>query len=125
MLLGCMACSTPPSTPTSASGQPKAQPDAAATIHGCLEDFQTNRLEQVLERCDASVKAHPNQPGPRSDRALVHSLRGDRQRACADVDEGLKLLARLPSGNDDPLLRQELTVRQAACRQQRTIDASD
>lgn len=71
------------------------------------------------------MKAHPDQPGPRSDRALIYSLRGNHQRACADIEAGLKLLARLPSENEDPLLRQELTVRQTACRQQRTIDASD
>ena len=94
-------------------------------MSGCLEDFQTNHLDKVLERCNASVEAQPDQPGPRSDRALVHSLRGDTQRACADVAKALALLSQASSSQNDPFLRQELTVRQTACKQQRTIDPSD
>ena len=42
----------------------------------CLEDFASNRLSAVLERCNAMVGAMPGQPEPLRDRALVLTLNG-------------------------------------------------
>ena len=86
-----------------------------------MEQFNPERLDQVLERCNATVQAHPDAPGPLSERSLVHSLRGASRSACSDVKAAIALLN---DRSTDPLLQKELTVRQAACKQERTIDAS-
>ena len=90
-------------------------------MSSCLEQFNPERLDQVLERCNATVEAHPDAPGPLSERSLVHSLRGDSKSACIDVQAAI---ARLNERSTDPLLQKELTVRQAACKQVRTMDAN-
>ena len=95
-----------------------------AAASSCLEQFKPDRLEQVLERCNETVKQHPDMPGPLSERSLVHSLRGDDKSACTDVKAALTLLERRNSSSRDPLLRKELAVRQATCKQLRTMDAS-
>ena len=89
-----------------------------------MEQFNPERLDQALERCNATVQAHPDSPGPLSERSLVHSLRGDSRSACSDVKAAIALLNDRKPTSTDPLLQKELTVRQAACKQERTIDAS-
>ena len=89
-----------------------------------MEQFKPDRLDQVLERCNETVKQHPAMPGPLSERSLVHSLRGDAKSACTDVNAALALLESSNSSSSDPLLRKELAVRQAPCKQLRTMDAS-
>ena len=78
----------------------------------------------MLERCNETVREHPDLPGPLSERSLVHSLRGDTRSACSDVRAALVLLESNSSSSSDPLLQKELAVRQATCRQLRTMDAS-
>ena len=95
-----------------------------ASASSCLEQFKPDRLDQVLERCNQAVQQHPDQPGPLSERSLVHSLRGDAKSACADVKAALALLNRRSPSSSDPLLQRELAVRQATCKQLRTMDAS-
>ena len=97
---------------------------AEASASSCLEQFKPDRLDQVLERCNETVKQHPDMPGPLSERSLVHSLRGDDKSACTDVKAALALLENRNSSSSDPLLRKELAVRQATCKQLRTMDAS-
>ena len=117
---GC--ASSPPKSGSINDGHTPGRP-----ITGCLEQFKAEKLDRVLEACDAAVTAHPNAPGPLSDRALVLSLKGERKRACADVAKGLKLLQHSDQptkvSSSDPMLHYELNVRHTACRQDRTIDA--
>ena len=120
LLIGSLACSASPPQPQSKT----ASPSAEASVKSCLEGFKPDRLDQVLERCNAMVKDHPDHPAPLSERSLVHNLRGDSQQACVDVQAAITLLNRNDSSSTDPLLTKELAVRQAACKQARTIDAN-
>jgi len=100
---------------------PPPQADVGTTPLSCLEDFASNRLSAVLERCNAMVDSMPGQPEPLRDRALVLSLNGEHDRACSDVEQAKGLL----TAASDPMLRHELTVRQATCKQRRSIDGKD
>ncbi|MEB3246496.1 MAG: hypothetical protein VKJ63_01380 [Synechococcus sp.] len=100
---------------------PPPQADVGTTPLSCLEDFASNRLSAVLERCNAMVDSMPGQPEPLRDRALVLSLNGQHDRACSDVEQAKGLL----TAASDPMLRHELTVRQATCKQRRSIAGKD
>lgn len=97
------------------------QADIGTTPLSCLEDFALNRLSDVLERCNTMVGSMPGQPEPLRNRALVLSLDGQHDRACGDVKQAMDLL----TATSDPMLLHELTVRQATCKQRRTIDGKD
>ena len=40
----------------------------------CLADVEANALDRALQRCNRVVKAHPQDPRPRNDRFLLHTL---------------------------------------------------
>ena len=125
LLLSCVACQTAPPSADIQSKATKNQPP----ISGCLDHFGLDDLDDVLSQCDATVQAHPNEPAPLSDRAFVLSLKGNVQQACADVERGLQFIRHNSNGPhraaNDPMLHHELKVRQAVCKQQRTIDGND
>ena len=100
---------------------PPPQADVDTTPLSCLEDFTSKRLSAVLERCNTIVGSMPGQPEPLRDRALVLSLNGQHDQACSDVQQAKGLL----TAASDPMLVHELTVRQATCKQRRTIDGKD
>ena len=94
----------------------------------CLEQFKADRLDEVLARCDTTVDDHPEQAEPLSDRALVHSLKGNWNLACTDVRKALSLLnsagdnTTTANTQASPILLHELSVRQTVCKQLRTMD---
>ena len=55
---------------------------------------------------------------------MLLTIAGKTQSACVDVTNALILLDR-SSGMVDPMLRHELQVRQATCRQFRTMAGKD
>ena len=73
-------------------------------------------IEEALQRCDRVVAAFPREPQPLNERFLLHSLRGDVDKACRDIAAATRLAARLPADRLDPLLRNELRLRAASCR---------
>ena len=100
---------------------PQPPPDP---VTSCLKDFNPADLQDVIERCDAAITAAPEQTGFYRDRALVLTLAGEMERACADVTMGLNRLKQADKPVD-PMLRHELEVRQETCKQSRTIAGSD
>ena len=124
LLIGGSGCVTKPP----ASGSDINNRDTSNPVSGCLEQFNAENLDEVLLKCNSIISAHPDKPGPLSERALVLSLKGETTRACADVAKGLKLLRRTDQSNQgrssDPMLLYELNVRHIACKQDRTIDAN-
>ena len=49
------------------------------------------------------------------------TLLGQQEQACRDVEQAIALM----DDRADPMLRHELTVRQATCKQRRTINGKD
>jgi hypothetical protein len=82
----------------------------------CLRNVKLEQLREQIERCDAVVAAFPDDPGPRNDRYLLHSLAGNDEAACQDLRQAVKLAARLPADRLDPQLRSDLKVRQQLCQ---------
>tara|TARA_B100001758_G_C17792967_1_gene295662 strand:- start:23 stop:277 length:255 start_codon:yes stop_codon:yes gene_type:complete len=81
-------------------------------------------LKLMVERCDKAIEQTPDQADLHRDRALVLSLIGNQTKACEDVELALSLLKR-SSQPVDPMLQQELLVRQRTCKQSRTMAGSD
>ena len=98
---------------------PKA--DLNVSSSSCLESLSSKQLVSSLQKCDASVEAFPDQPEPWRDRSLVQTLMGNHGQACRDVKQAI---ARMDD-NADPMLRHELNVRQATCKQRRSINGRD
>ncbi len=73
-------------------------------------------IDDALRRCDRVVAAFPRDPQPLNERFLLHSLRGDGDKACRDIAAASKLAAALPAERVDPLLRNDLRLRAASCR---------
>ena len=124
ILLGSLACQAP-TPPTASESERFEEPEPS-----CLEEFESSKLDDALTRCNAQVRSNPGVIAPLNDRALVLSLSGQHDLACADVETALDLLGRtVPASSsskiNDPMLRHELEVRQATCRQRRTIEAND
>ncbi len=82
----------------------------------CLRDLRMDQLDQSLQRCDLVVARFPRDPQPLNERFLIHTLRGDTVKACQDVAAAAKLVATRPSEPLDPLLRNDLRLRLASCR---------
>ncbi len=113
MLLG--GCVSAPSDPTS----------TLPGLDDCLRQVEIKRLKKALRRCDDVVKAHPQQPQPRNERALLHSLAGDQQAACRDSLAAQTLLKQLPkAAAPDPLLVEEIELRARSCRTLTTAPAT-
>ena len=98
---------------------PKA--DLNVSSSSCLESLSSKQLVASLDRCNASVEAFPDQPEPWRDRSVVQTLMGHHDEACRDVEQAI---ARMDD-NADPMLRHELNVRQATCKQRRSINGRD
>lgn len=105
-----------------------APSDPTSTLPGlddCLRQVEIKRLKKALRRCDDVVKAHPQQPQPRNERALLHSLAGDHQAACRDSLAAQTLLKQLPkAAAPDPLLVEEIELRARSCRTLTTAPAT-
>ena len=81
----------------------------------CLADVAANALDRALQRCNRVVKAHPEDPRPRNDRFLLHTLLQNKEAACQDITTAAALLQ--ASGTDSHNdLRSEILVRADSCR---------
>ena len=105
---GCRTRSAPSSRQATADLTPLA----------CLEGLNLNKLEQSLDHCNQVVAAHRNDPAPLTDRSLLHTLLGQVDQACRDVDQAL-VLVKQQGKTADPMISHELNVRQDSCRQRR------
>lgn len=85
----------------------------------CLREVTLERLKEQIARCDEVVAAYPDDPSPRNDRYLLHSLAGNDERACEDLREALRLAERLPDDALDAQLRSDLDVRRDLCADER------
>ncbi|MFM7268833.1 MAG: hypothetical protein ACKOZT_09635 [Cyanobium sp.] len=81
----------------------------------CLIAVKLDRLKEALARCDKVVAAFPQDPLPLNERFLLHTLAEDEKAACRDITLAVALTRRLPPARLDPLLREDLQRRQAAC----------
>mgnify|MGYP001824229488 CR=1 FL=1 len=81
----------------------------------CLREVTLDRLEQQIGRCDEVVAAYPDDPAPRNERYLLHSLAGNDTAACKDLLEALRLAEQLPEDQLDAQLRSDLEVRRELC----------
>ena len=106
---------------SSCQSAPQPKPDLSVSTSSCLEDLASNQLRSALQRCNNSVETFPDQPEPWRDRSLVHTLLGQQDQACRDVEQAIALM----DDRADPMLRHELTVRQATCKQRSTINGKD
>ena len=109
-------CQSEPTVQTSSS--------ASKTVGSCLERFEAESIDQSLQTCNKAITDSPNQPELLRDRSVLLTIAGKTQAACVDVTNALTLLDR-SSGRVDPMLRHELQVRQATCRQFRTMAGRD
>lgn len=75
-----------------------------------------NDLERSLRRCDQVVAAFPQDPQPLNERFLIHTLRGDTEKACQDIAAAVKRAARIRSERLDAVLRNDLSLRAESCR---------
>ncbi len=78
----------------------------------CLRKVEIAQLDAALQRCNAVVAALPNEPQPRNDRALLHSLAGNNAAACRDSFAAAELLKRQGSKRPDAVLVEEIQLRQ-------------
>ena len=106
--IGCRSRSAPTTSRATADLTPLA----------CLEDLNLNKLNEALDHCNQVVAAHRNDPAPLTDRSLLHTLLGQLDQACLDVDQALTLVKR-QGKSADPMISHELSVRQDSCRQRR------
>ena len=95
-----------------------------STETSCLKQYQVSEPNRALQACNDTITATPDQPELLRDRAFIHTLNGQHQKACADIAAGLKLI-RESTAPVDPMLSHELEVRQATCKQARTIAGND
>ena len=108
--VGCRSHSAPTTT----------IPDAELTPQACLEELDLKNLDQALNRCNQIVAAHANDPPPLTDRSLLHTLLGQMDQACLDVNQALRLIKRQGT-KADPMINHELMVRQESCKQRRSM----
>jgi hypothetical protein len=90
-------------------------PQRPITREDCLRTVKLEDLPGALERCDKVVAAFPKDPGPLNERFLLHTLAGDTAAACRDIARATTLAATMPPSKLDPILRQDLKVRQKSC----------
>ena len=91
-------------------------PERTVRRDDCLRDVHLDQLPQAMSRCNAVVARYPQDPLPRSERAVLLALAGDDNAACRDIEAAHVLVARARPGSLDPLLVSELTVRRNSCR---------
>ncbi len=92
-------------------------PQRPISREDCLQTVELENLPEALERCNKVVNAFPKDPGPLNERFLLHTLAGNTTAACRDIAQASALAAKLPKGKLDPILLQELEVRQKSCRE--------
>lgn len=102
------------------SAPTRTTPQANLTPEACLEDLNLSNLNQALKHCNQVVDAHRSDPAPLTDRSLIHTLMGQLDQACSDVNRALSLVNRQGKAAD-PMISHELTVRQASCKQRRSM----
>ena len=90
-------------------------PQRRLTADDCLRDVRMDDIDDAKRRCDRVVAAFPRDPEPLNDRFLLHTLDGDDEAACRDIAAAVKLAKAVPPGRLDPMLAQELKLRQTAC----------
>jgi regulator of sirC expression with transglutaminase-like and TPR domain len=115
-LIGLAGCQT--------QKAPTQNQRSISTETSCLKQYQISEPNRALQACNEAIAATPDQPELLRDRAFIHTLNGQHQRACADVAAGLKLI-RESTAPVDPMLSHELEVRQATCKHARTIAGND
>jgi hypothetical protein len=82
----------------------------------CLQRVSMKKLEKAIRLCDAVVAAHPGDPQPRNERALLLSLAGRNGAACRDSLQAATLLAKRPvHPAADPMLVEDIRLRQRSC----------
>ena len=81
----------------------------------CLADVEANALDRALQRCNRVVKAHPQDPRPRNDRFLLHTLLQNKDAACQDITQAAALLQASEASNHNDL-GAEILVRADSCR---------
>jgi hypothetical protein len=81
----------------------------------CLREVTLDQLKEQIALCDEVVAAYPDDPGPRNERYLLHSLAGNDDQACEDLREALRLAEQLPEDQLDAQLRSDLEVRRELC----------
>jgi hypothetical protein len=91
-------------------------PQRSLSVDDCLTNVQLDRLDEAIQRCDKVVAAFPGQPQPLNERFLLHWLKGEEQAACRDIRRAQALARRLPPARVDRLLRRDLELRLASCR---------
>ncbi|WP_244282213.1 hypothetical protein [Synechococcus sp. UW140] len=102
------------SAPTSGLSELELTPQA------CLQELDLSQLNQALNRCNQVVKAHRSDPAPLTDRSLLHTLLGQIDEACLDVNRALTLVKDQGKAAD-PMISHELKVRQASCKQRKNM----
>lgn len=97
--------------------EPPADPEATGPRRdACLKEVVIDQITAAIQRCDAVVAAHPSQPQPRNERALLLSLAGRSEEACRDSLAAARLLARVPAKPaPDPALVEEIRLRRQSC----------
>ena len=83
----------------------------------CLDNVRQDQLDLALQRCDELIASQPKRAEAYSERSLVQMLIGNRSEACRDIATALALID--DAATADPLLVNELNVRQAACNTDR------
>lgn len=91
-------------------------PQRKVTRQDCLQEVRLERLTEALSRCDRVVALFPADPAPLNDRFLLHSLSGNEAAACRDITRAVDLARKQPSFKLDPLLHNDLRLREASCR---------
>ncbi|MCT0208990.1 hypothetical protein [Synechococcus sp. CS-1332] len=92
-------------------------PQRPITREDCLRNVTLEHLPSALQQCDKVVAAFPQDPGPLNERFLLHTLAGNTVAACRDIARATTLAAGVPKTKLDPILRQDLEVRQRSCSQ--------
>ena len=90
-------------------------PQRPITREDCLRTVKLEDLPGALRQCDRVVAAFPKDPGPLNERFLLHTLAGNTTAACRDIARATVLAAPVPKDKLDPVLRQDLEVRQKSC----------
>ena len=90
-------------------------PQRPITREECLRTVKLEDLPGALRQCDRVVAAFPKDPGPLNERFLLHTLAGNTTAACRDIARATVLAAAVPKDKLDPILRQDLEVRQKSC----------
>jgi hypothetical protein len=95
-------------------------PQRRLSVDDCLTNVQLDHLNEALERCDRVVASYPKEPQPLNERFLLHWLKGDEAAACRDIHKAAELARRLSPAKLDRLLRRDLELRVASCREETT-----